>query len=85
MHRTQNLHVRKMVRLVTPNELKAELPVTEAANRTVVESRERVTRILRQEAAAPPWAAESPKGRGSRMGRVTELIGVRNVSRSRTL
>ena len=46
MHRTQNLHVRKMVRLVTPNELKAELPVTEAANRTVVEGRERVTRIL---------------------------------------
>jgi len=46
MHRTQNLHVRKMVRLVTPNELKAELPVTEVANRTVVESRERVTRIL---------------------------------------
>jgi len=38
-----------MVRLVTPKELKAELPMTETANRTVVESRERVTRILRRE------------------------------------
>ena len=46
MHRTQNLHVRKMVRLVTPNELKAELPVPETACRTVVESRKRVIRIL---------------------------------------
>ena len=49
MDRTQNLHVRTMVRLVTPKELKAELPMTETANRTVVESRERVTRILRRE------------------------------------
>ena len=46
MHRTQNLHIRKMVRLVTPNELWAELPVTDTANRTVAESRERVMRIL---------------------------------------
>jgi 3-deoxy-7-phosphoheptulonate synthase len=38
-----------MVRLVTPKELKAELPMTEIANRTVVESRECVTRILRRE------------------------------------
>ncbi len=49
MHLTQNLHVRKIVRLVTPNELKALLPVSEAANRTVVGSRDRLTRILRQE------------------------------------
>ncbi|MCU0771168.1 MAG: 3-deoxy-7-phosphoheptulonate synthase [Verrucomicrobia bacterium] len=49
MDQTQNLHVRKMVRLVTPNELKAELPMTEAASRTVVQSRERLMRILRQE------------------------------------
>lgn len=46
MHRTQNLHVRKMIRLVTPNELKAELPLSEAARQTVLEGRERITRIL---------------------------------------
>jgi 3-deoxy-7-phosphoheptulonate synthase len=49
MHPIQNLHVRQIVRLVTPKELKALLPVTEAARQTVVESRARITRILRQE------------------------------------
>jgi 3-deoxy-7-phosphoheptulonate synthase len=49
MHQTQNLHVRKMVRLVTPNELRAELPVSDRANRTVAESRERIIRILQGE------------------------------------
>jgi 3-deoxy-7-phosphoheptulonate synthase len=45
---TQNLHVKEAVRLLTPRALKAELPVSAAANRTVVNSRENVTRILQQ-------------------------------------
>ena len=39
---TQNLHVKETSRLLTPNALKAELPMVEASNRTVVESRRRV-------------------------------------------
>jgi 3-deoxy-7-phosphoheptulonate synthase len=49
MYRTQDLHVREIVRLLTPRELKAQLPATDAANATVARSRERVIRILRQE------------------------------------
>jgi 3-deoxy-7-phosphoheptulonate synthase len=49
MFPTQNLHVKETVRLLTPRALKAELPMSESSNRTVVESRQRVTRILRQE------------------------------------
>jgi 3-deoxy-7-phosphoheptulonate synthase len=49
MFRTQDLHVKEIVRLLTPRELKAQLPTTDAANATVARSRERVIRILRQE------------------------------------
>jgi 3-deoxy-7-phosphoheptulonate synthase len=49
MYRTQDLHVKEIVRLSTPNELRAQTPTTEAANLTVARSRERVIRILRQE------------------------------------
>jgi 3-deoxy-7-phosphoheptulonate synthase len=49
MFRTQDLHVKEIVRLLTPRELKALLPATDAANATVARSRERVVRILRQE------------------------------------
>jgi 3-deoxy-7-phosphoheptulonate synthase len=49
MFPTQNLHVKETVRLVTPRNLKAQLPMSEECNRTVVESRERVTRILQQQ------------------------------------
>jgi 3-deoxy-7-phosphoheptulonate synthase len=49
MYRTQDLHVKEIVRLLTPRELKAQSPTTEAANATVARSRERVVRILRQE------------------------------------
>ncbi|HVM51296.1 MAG TPA: 3-deoxy-7-phosphoheptulonate synthase [Candidatus Acidoferrum sp.] len=48
MLRTQDLRVKEVVRLLTPRALKAELPTTEASNRTVVGSRERITRILQQ-------------------------------------
>ena len=49
MFRTQDLRVKEIVRLLTPRELKAQLPATDAANATVARSRERVIRILRQE------------------------------------
>lgn len=46
---TNNLRVRQTVRLTTPNALKAALPMTEPVNRTVVEGRTWVQRILNQE------------------------------------
>jgi 3-deoxy-7-phosphoheptulonate synthase len=49
MYRTQDLHVKEIVRLSTPRELKAQTPSREAVNATVARSRERVIRILRQE------------------------------------
>jgi 3-deoxy-7-phosphoheptulonate synthase len=49
MFQTQDLHVKEIVRLLTPRALKAQLPATEAANATVAHSRERVNRILRLE------------------------------------
>lgn len=48
MFPTQNLRVKETVRLLTPRNLKAQLPVSEASNRTVFESRERISRILEQ-------------------------------------
>src|SRR6184192_3375647 len=49
MQPTQNLHVREIVRLLPPRALKEEFSMIERANRTVVEGREAVRRILRQE------------------------------------
>jgi len=49
MLRTQDLRVREVIRLLTPRALKAELPMTEPSNQTVVASRERVNRILQQQ------------------------------------
>jgi 3-deoxy-7-phosphoheptulonate synthase len=46
---TQNLHVRSVARLITPRALKADFPASEASNRVVAESRERVKRILTRE------------------------------------
>src|SRR2546422_6479483 len=49
MQPTQNLHVRETVRLLTPHALKAEFPMTERSNQTVVAGRDVVKRILRRE------------------------------------
>ena len=49
MHRTQDLHVREIVRLLSPRELRAQTPSTDAMSATVARSRERIIRILRQE------------------------------------
>src|SRR5882757_5082750 len=48
MYRTQDLHVKEIVRLSSPRELKAQTPSGEAVNATVARSRERVIRILHQ-------------------------------------
>jgi 3-deoxy-7-phosphoheptulonate synthase len=46
MQQTHNLRVRETVRLMPPRALKAQSPMTEASNQTVVEGREVVQRIL---------------------------------------
>ncbi|MDE3067689.1 MAG: 3-deoxy-7-phosphoheptulonate synthase [Verrucomicrobiota bacterium] len=48
MYRIQDLHVREIVRLLTPRELKSRLPAGEAVAATVARSRERIIRILRR-------------------------------------
>jgi 3-deoxy-7-phosphoheptulonate synthase len=48
MFPTQNLRVKEAVRLQTPRALKAELPMSETSNRTVVTARERIMQILEQ-------------------------------------
>src|SRR5262245_5777993 len=48
MRPTHNLHVQETVRLISPRELKAALPMTEASNRTVLAGREAISSILRQ-------------------------------------
>ena len=45
---TQDLHVKEMVRLLPPRALKAELPMSESANATVVRGRQAVNNILSQ-------------------------------------
>ena len=49
MQATEDLNVVDTLPLIPPAILRKELPMTEAANRTVVESREAIKRILRQE------------------------------------
>ena len=48
MFPTQDLHVKEIVRLLPPRALKAELPMTEACNATVVRGREAINAILAQ-------------------------------------
>jgi 3-deoxy-7-phosphoheptulonate synthase len=49
MFRTQDLHVKGIVRLLTPRELKAQTPTPDAVNAMVAQSRERIIRILQRE------------------------------------
>jgi len=49
MFRTQDLHVKEIVPLLSPRDLKGQSPTDEAVSATVARSRERVIRILRQE------------------------------------
>jgi 3-deoxy-7-phosphoheptulonate synthase len=47
VEQTQDIHVRNTVRLTSPNELKARLPMTERANQTVVAGRQGLYEILK--------------------------------------
>lgn len=49
MFKTQDLHVREIVRLASPRTLKELFPAMPEATATVVQSRERIIRILQQE------------------------------------
>jgi len=49
MYRTQDLHVKEIVPLLSPRALRALSPTTEAVNDAVALARQRVVRILRQE------------------------------------
>ena len=49
MYRTQDLNVKEIVRLSTPQQIKAATPAGELVNATVARSRERIIRILRQQ------------------------------------
>ena len=49
MYRTQDLHVKEIVPLLSPRALKALAPTPEAVNDSVAQARERVIRILRRE------------------------------------
>ena len=49
MYRTQDLHVKEIVPLLSPRALKALTPVPQGVNAVVAESRNRVIRILKQE------------------------------------
>ena len=49
MYRTQDLHVKEIVPLLSPRALKALSPTPEAVNDSVAQARERVIRILRRE------------------------------------
>ena len=46
MKQTQNIHIRATIPLISPRQLKHEMPMSEAANQTVFESRETIKRIL---------------------------------------
>ena len=45
---THNLHVKESIRLIAPRELKADLPMTDTANQTVVSGRDAISAILKQ-------------------------------------
>ena len=49
MYRTQDLHVKEIVPLLSPRALRALSPTPEAVNATVAQSRDRIIRILNQE------------------------------------
>ena len=64
---TQDLNVGELVRLKSPRVIKEELPASETANRTVVEGRQAVRKILRREdprllVVVGPCSVHDPKG-----------------------
>ncbi|MBT4500926.1 MAG: 3-deoxy-7-phosphoheptulonate synthase [Gemmatimonadetes bacterium] len=78
MQRTHDLNVREMVQLTAPKDLKEELPMDEVANRTVVEGREAIRRILAREddrllAIVGPCSIHDPGAAREYAGRLREL------------
>ena len=78
MQPTQDLNITDMIQLTSPRAFKAELPMTEAANRTVVEGREAVKRILRKEdrrllAVVGPCSIHDPRAAREYAGRLNVL------------
>ncbi|MGQ4807561.1 Phospho-2-dehydro-3-deoxyheptonate aldolase, Tyr-sensitive [Candidatus Entotheonellaceae bacterium PAL068K] len=78
MEQTQDLNVTDTVPLVPPAVLRQELPVTEAANCTVIAGREAIKRILRQEdrrllVIVGPCSIHDPEAALEYAGRLNEL------------
>ena len=78
MFPTHNLHVKEMVRLSPPRTLKAALPMTEAANATVVRGRESIKAILEQRdprllVVVGPCSIHDTAGALEYAGRLSEL------------
>lgn len=64
---THNLHVKESIRLTAPRDLKAQLPMTETANKTVVAGRDAISSILKQTdprllVVVGPCSIHDPKG-----------------------
>jgi 3-deoxy-7-phosphoheptulonate synthase len=67
VYRTQDLHVKEIVRLLTPREMKALLPAPAGINATVAHSRERIVQILDRKdprllIVVGPCSIHDPKG-----------------------
>lgn len=80
MHRTQDINIRGTERLVAPQQLKAELPISETASQTVFGSREIVKNILNGEdkrliVVVGPCSIHDPKAGLEYAGRLKELAG----------
>src|SRR5438552_1723866 len=75
---TQDLRVAQATRLITPRELKAALPMTEAANQTVVSGRAAVENIIRRKddrllVIVGPCSIHDPDGALEYAGKLNEL------------
>jgi len=80
MQQTQDLRVTSAQRLQPPRALKAQLPMTERANRTVVQGRATVQQILAQRDArllvvVGPCSIHDPKGAMEYAGKLAGVAG----------
>jgi len=78
MQPTHDLNICEMMVLTSPQDLKTELPMTEAANRTVVGGREEIKRILSREDSrllviAGPCSIHDPQAALEYAGRLNDL------------
>jgi 3-deoxy-7-phosphoheptulonate synthase len=78
--RTRDLHVESLTPLVSPNALRLEIPITEAAQRTILESRETIPAILdgrdrRLLVVVGPCSIHDTEAAREYAGRLQELKG----------